>query len=60
VETEPHDGLERRVEAEDAGDLRLARQLDESEAFANIEAGRVHRLAPLELEDDFGQRRARL
>jgi hypothetical protein len=60
VKTEPHDGLEGRIEAEDAGDLRLARQLDQPEAFANIEAGCVHRLAPLELEDDFGARGARL
>ncbi len=55
VKTEPHDGLERRVEAEDAGNLRLAGQFDQPEAFANIEAGGIHRLAPLELENHFGQ-----
>jgi hypothetical protein len=53
VETEPHDGLERRIEAEDAWNLRLAWQFDQSETFANIEAGGVHRLAPLEFKDDF-------
>ncbi len=57
VEAEPHDRLERRVEAQHARNLGLARQLDEPEAFAHVERGEVHRLAPLELEHDLGEAR---
>ena len=56
---EPHDGLARRVEAQQQRSLGLERQLQQVELLAHVDAREVHVRAPEELERHVGLAGAR-
>ncbi len=56
---QPHDRIERRVEAQHARTLGLARQLGEPRLVTRLHRRVIHRVGPIELEDHLGHARSR-